>query len=219
MDSPIRHYWEKRLESLRKNLERNNFIAFVADSADEARSIVMVDILPTIGGKRISWGGSQTFAMTMLYDALKKDGELTIHDTYERNLSPEELSERQRQSLLADVFITSANAVTESGVLVNLDMLGNRVAALAFGPRHVIVLAGRNKIVSDIDEAMFRIRNYAAPVNAARYGSSAPCVRTSYCDDEACTGDDRLCNVWSITEKSCPRGRINVVLINEDIGF
>jgi len=115
------------------------------------------------------------------------------------------------------LLITGTNAVTETGMLVNLDMLGNRVAALTFGPKDVIVLVGRNKIVADLEEAMMRIKNYAAPANVQRLGMKTPCAKTSYCEE--CKSKDRICNTWTITEKSFPKGRVKVVLINEDLGL
>ena len=105
--------------------------------------------------------------------------------------------------------------MTETGKLVNLDMYGNRIAAITFGPKHVVILVGRNKIVPDVDEAMFRIKNYAAPINAMRLDKKTPCVKTSYCEESS----DRICNTWTITEKSFPKGRIKIILINEDMGF
>ena len=96
-------------------------------------------------------------------------------------------------------------------------MYGNRVAGIAFGPKHVIIMVGRNKIVPDLEEAMFRIKNYAAPVNTMRLDKKTPCARTSCCED--CKSPDRICNTWTITEKSFPKGRIKIVLINEDLGF
>jgi hypothetical protein len=129
----------------------------------------------------------------------------------------EEMWELRRQSLLVDLYLTGTNAVTEEGTLVNLDMYGNRVAAITFGPKYVVVFAGRNKIVSDLSDAMFRIKNYAAPVNAMRLDKKTPCVQSSYCED--CKSDNRICNIWTINEKSFPKGRIKIVLINEDLGF
>jgi hypothetical protein len=125
--------------------------------------------------------------------------------------------ERRRQALLVDLFITGSNAVTETGQLVNLDMFGNRVGAITFGPKHVVVLVGRNKIVTDVDEAMLRIKNYVAPVNTMRLKKKTPCRKTSYCEE--CNSPDRICNTWTITEKSFPKGRVKVLLINEDMGF
>jgi hypothetical protein len=125
--------------------------------------------------------------------------------------------ERRRQALLVDLFITGTNAITESGQLVNLDMIGNRIGALTFGPKWVIILVGRNKLVANLDDAMYRIKNYVAPANSMRLDKKTPCVKTSFC--EACQSPDRICNTWTITEKSFPKGRVKVVLINEDLGL
>jgi hypothetical protein len=96
-------------------------------------------------------------------------------------------------------------------------MIGNRVGAITFGPKHVVILVGRNKIVASLDEALFRVKNYAAPVNAMRLNKKTPCVKTSYCEE--CKSPDRICNYWTITEKSFPKGRLKVILINQDLGF
>jgi L-lactate utilization protein LutB len=132
-------------------------------------------------------------------------------------MSPVDMLERRRRALLVDLFITGTNAVTETGKLVNLDMIGNRVAGITFGPKHVIVIVGRNKIVPDIEDAMLRIKNFAAPANSMRLDKKTPCVKTSMCEE--CRSIDRICNNWTITEKSFPKGRIKVVLINEDLGL
>lgn len=217
MDKPIDHYWQRRITDLKKVLEGNNFEVFLAENAAEAHKIVLEDLLPKITPKSMAWGGSLTFGATGLYEVLKERAELEVIDTYDRTIPPEEMLERRRKALMVDLFITGTNAVTESGELINLDMIGNRVAAIVFGPRHVIVLIGRNKIVPDLDDAMFRVKNYSAPVNSMRLDKKTPCVETSYCQD--CKSPDRICNAWSIVEKSFPKGRIKVILINEDLGF
>ncbi|MBN2515298.1 MAG: lactate utilization protein [Deltaproteobacteria bacterium] len=217
MMKPIEVYWQKRLEDVKKALESNNFEAFVVENRDEAKKIVLEDIIPKIEAKSVSWGGSMTYLATGIYESLKYSKNFEVVDTFDKSLSPLETLERRRQSLLVDLFITGTNAVTETGMLINLDMYGNRVAAITFGPKHVIVLVGRNKVVPDIDDAMFRVKNYAAPVNAMRLSKKVPCATTSYCDE--CTSPDRICNTWTITEKSFPEGRVKVVLINEDLGF
>jgi len=217
MDKPIEHYWKIRLENLKKSLEENNFEVFLANNSSEAKAIVQKEILPKTGAKSVSWGGSLTFTKTGLYHDIKNNPEMEVIDVYDKNLSDEEKNKLRRKALLVDLFITGTNAVTETGSLVNLDMYGNRVAGITFGPRHVIILVGRNKIVPDLEEAMFRIKNYAAPVNTMRLDKKTPCARTSCCED--CKSPDRICNTWAITEKSFPRGRIKIVLINEDIGF
>ncbi len=217
MYEPIERYWKVRLNDVKEALNANNFDAVVVDNAMEAKTRVLEKMIPETGAKSISWGGSLTFIATGIYDAVKESDDLKVLDTFAKGLTAEEMQERRRQSLLVDLFITGSNAVTETGQLVNLDMFGNRIGAITFGPKHVIILVGRNKIVTDLDEAMFRIKNYAAPVNTMRLGKKTPCSKTSYCEE--CKSPDRICNTWTITEKSFPKGRVKVVLINEDMGF
>lgn len=217
MEKPIEHYWKLRLKAVKEALEANQFEVFLADEAGEARKIVKEQILPAIGAKVVSWGGSMTFLATGLYEEIKNTPGLEILDTFDRSKPPEENTNLRRRSVLADLFITGTNAVTEGGILVNLDMIGNRACSINYGPKHVVILVGRNKIVSEVDDAMFRVKNYAAPLNAMRLDKKTPCVKTSYCED--CKSPDRICNVWTITEKSFPKGRIKVILINQDLGL
>ena len=217
MNGPVESFWRIRLEDIKKSLEANNFEVFIAESAAAAKKIVLEEIIPKTGAKSIAWGGSMTFVATGLYDALKGNKKMKVLDTFDKTISREESWERRRQSLLVDLLITGTNALTETGMLVNLDMLGNRVAALTFGPKEVIILVGRNKVVADLEEAMMRIKNYAAPANVQRLGKKTPCAKTSYCEE--CKSKDRICNTWTITEKSFPKGRVKVVLINEDLGL
>ena len=217
MDKPIEHYWDIRLHEVKKALEGNNFEVFIAGDGAEARRIVLEEILPKLAPKSVAWGGSMTFGSTGLYEALKNLSDVQVLDTFDRTIPAEELAERRRRALLVDLFVTGTNAVTETGKLVNLDMIGNRVAGITFGPRNVIVLVGRNKVVEDVDEAMYRIKNYAAPANVMRLDKKSPCSVTSYCED--CKSPDRICNSWAITEKSFPKGRIKVVLIKQDLGL
>jgi L-lactate utilization protein LutB len=217
MDKPIEHYWQIRLKAVKEALEANNFEVFLAADVGEARKIVREQILPTIGAQSVSWGGSMTFLATGLYEEIKKMPGLEILDAFDRTKPPEEILETRRKSALVDLFITGTNALTEGGILVNLDMLGNRACSINFGPKHVVILVGRNKIVPELDDAMYRVKNYVAPLNAMRLDKKTPCVKTSYCED--CKSPDRVCNVWTITEKSYPKGRIKVVLINQDLGL
>lgn len=218
MEKPVEYFWKIRLEKVRKALTENNFDAYVADDPEKARSIVIDEILPAVGAKSVAWGGSMTVLAADLYAAFKKDRmDIEVIDTYDRSVPREEVIERRRRALLADLFLTGTNAVTEGGMLVNLDMYGNRVAAIAFGPRNVIIVAGRNKIVPNLEDAMMRIKNFAAPANAMRLDFKTPCSATSFCED--CKSPHRICNVWTITEKSLPKGRIKVILINKDLGL
>jgi L-lactate utilization protein LutB len=217
MDKPVENYWQKRLGEVKKALEDNNFEVFVADNAADASKIVQEEILPNTGAKTVSWGGSMTFMATGLYNSIKDNPNLEILDTFNKSLSGEETIELRRRSLLVDLFITGTNAITEMGQLVNLDMIGNRIGGITFGPKHVVILVGRNKIVSDLEDAMYRVKNYVAPTNAMRLDKKTPCVKTSHCEE--CKSPDRICNTWTITEKSYPKGKIKIVLINEDLGL
>lgn len=217
MSTTMDQYWRIRLADVCKTLQSNNFETYIAENTAAAKKIVLQEIIPKTGAKSMAWGGSMTFQATGLYDVLKKVKGIKVLDPYDKTVSREESLECRRQSLLVDLFITGSNAITETGMLVNLDMIGNRIAALTFGPKNVIVLVGRNKIVPDLEEAMIRVKNIAAPANTMRLGMKTPCAKTSYCEE--CKSKDRICNSWAITEKSFPKGRIKVVLINEDLGL
>ena len=144
MDQPIENYSKLRLTDLKTALESNNFDVYLAENKQAACKTVLKEIMPNLNAATISWGGSLTFMSMGLYDVLKNAPEMNILDTYDKNIPHEDMLERRRQALLVDLFITGTNAVTESGMLVNLDMIGNRVAGLTFGPKFVVVLAGRN---------------------------------------------------------------------------
>lgn len=217
MDRPVEHYWDLKLKRVQEALEKNNFTVTIARDRDDAKNLVLEKILPALQVQSVSWGGSMTFTATGLYDVLRDRSDLEILDTYEKGLALEDMLERRRRSLLVDLFFTGTNAVTEDGKLVNLDMYGNRVAAITFGPRHVVLLVGRNKVVPDVESAMMRIKDYAAPTNAMRLDKKTPCSHTGECEE--CSSPERICNHWTITEKSFPKGRIHVVLINEDLGL
>ena len=218
MNNYFKTFWKLRLENCLKSLRDNNFGAYLADSCEDAKRIVVEEILPNLKVKSISWGDSQTLYATKILDSIKQNSDIHILETFAEDVSREELMERRRQALQTDLFFTGSNAVTETGKLVNLDMVGNRVGAITFGPKNIIIFAGKNKIVPDVEAAMRRIKSYAAPLNAIRHtGLKTPCRKTSYCMD--CKSPDRICNTWTITEKSFPKERIRVVLINDNLGL
>lgn len=217
MKNPVDDFWAGRINDLAKSLEGNGFEVYQAENGKDAAKLSLDKILPSLKPSSVSFGGSLTVSDSGLYAALKKSGDVEVVDTWDKKASAKEKDELRRRALQVDLFITGTNAVTEDGMLVNLDMIGNRVGALAFGPRHVLLLVGRNKIVSDLEQAFSRIKEYAAPVNAKRLEKKTPCAKTGRCAD--CNSPDRICNVWTITEKSFPAGRIKVVLINDDMGF
>ncbi|MCG8334626.1 MAG: lactate utilization protein [Proteobacteria bacterium] len=217
MTEYLKDYWNLRLAEVKNVLEVNNFEVHLADNKTEAKDIVLNTIVPAANPKSISFGGSVTVTDSGLYDALKNNDAFEILDTYDKKISREEMVERRRQALLVDLFITGTNAVTDNGKLVNLDMIGNRVGALTFGPKHVVILAGRNKLVAEVDDALMRIKNYAAPANTMRLKKKNPCLKSGYCEE--CQSKERICNTWTIHDKSFPKGRIKIVLINEDLGL
>lgn len=217
MECCIDHYWRLRLETCKKALEKNDFEVFLAQDANHAKKIILEEILPGLSVRSVSWGDSMTLISTDVLDIFRTNPEVHFVETFDDSLSREERYERRRQALLVDLFFTGTNALTLSGQLVNLDMVGNRVGGITFGPRHVVITVGRNKIVTDLQQAMDRIKQYAAPINALRHSFKTPCTETGHCTD--CTSPDRICNVWTITERSFPKGRIKIILINKDLGL
>jgi len=217
MENPVENYRRVRLERLKEALETNNFEVHLADDTAGARRVVLEQVLPAVRAKSVSWGGSMTLGATGLMDDFRQMDGIEVIDPYEKDLADAEKRERRRRALLVDLYLTGCNAMTEDGRLVNLDMIGNRVAALTFGPRHVVVLVGANKLVADLEDALWRVKEFAAPANAMRLDMKTPCAKTSVC--EQCKSPQRICNTWTITEKSFPRGRIKVVLINQVLGL
>ncbi|MCK4767149.1 MAG: lactate utilization protein [Desulfobacula sp.] len=217
MKNPVDNYWNLKLESVKENLENNNFEVFIAQDAKAAKEIAMNDIIPKLDIKSVSWGGSMSFVATGLFHELKDNPDIDVLNTFDQSLSKEEMMDKRRQSLMVDLFITGTNALTEAGHLVNLDMMGNRVAAMMWGPKTVLLIIGRNKITGDLEDAMIRIKNYAAPVNTMNLDKKTPCRKTGICHD--CSSPDRICNYWTILEKSFIKNRIKIILVNEDLGF
>ena len=196
-----------------KALENRGFEAYYCATKEEALEKA-VSVIPK--NNSVGWGGSMSINEIGLVDRLRKDGYTLI----DRDLakSPEERMDIMRQTLNSDTFIMGTNALTESGELLNVDGTGNRVAALTFGPRSVVIIAGINKVVRDMDAAVARVRTIAAPINAARFpGLKTPCALTGKCGE--CTGDDCICVDWVVTRKCNPKGRIKVILVGEELGF
>jgi len=218
MPNPIDTYWQLKLERCQHALQKNNFEVFVASDARTAGAVFRDRIRPTIAVKTASWGDSMTLKASGVMDDLRAEPNIRMIETFDPQITQEERIERRRQALLADLFLTGSNAVTETGMLVNLDMVGNRVAGLTFGPKQVVLFIGRNKIVPSLDDAMQRVKQLAAPANAIRHPNlKTPCMKTGECMD--CSSPDRICNTWCITEKCFPKGRIIIVLINQDLGL
>jgi len=217
MDNPIGHYWSIRLERVQTALEANNFEVFRAKDVAAAGKIVIETIVPRLAPRTVAYGGSTTLAAAGVIAGLRETAGVEVIDTFDKKALPAELTERRRRALTCDLFFAGANALTEAGQLVNLDMIGNRIAPIQFGPAHVVLLIGRNKLVADLEAARQRIKTYAAPVNAMRLDKKTPCVKTARCEE--CKSPERICNAWGISEKSFPPGRIKVLLIDQDCGL
>ena len=217
MKEPVKKFWQLRLQELQDQLEANNFEAYVAGDAAEAGQLIVEKIAMESKAVTVSHGGSMSLAETGALDRLEALDGLDVIRVDDPKISPEEKYARRRQGMLVDLYLTGTNAVTEDGQLVNLDMIGNRVGAITFGPKKVVVVVGRNKIVPDLETAMYRIKDYAAPTNTMRLDMKTPCAKTSVCAD--CNSPGRICNYWTITEKSFPKKRIAVILVNDDLGL
>ena len=196
-------------QKVMKGLESRNMSAYYAASKEEALAKAL-ELIPE--GSTITMGGCTSAHEIGLVDALKKGNYKFI----DRNAISD-----PREALLegydADVFLASANAITEDGVIVNIDGNSNRVSAIAQGPRKVVFIVGMNKVCDDVDGAMKRARNVAAPINAQRFGLSTPCAKTGSCFD--CKSPDTICCQFLITRFSRHEGRIHVILVNDSLGF
>jgi hypothetical protein len=216
MSQARQKYWDLLLANAQKALEKRFFATSRHRTLAEATDFLVAEIVGQSVAS-VGFGGSATVGESTILDRLKALPKLNVIDRNNPALSPEERQELSRQCLTADLYVASANAVTMSGEVVNLDKFGNRVAALAFGPKKVALVVGRNKIVQDLAAAKDRIKNLAAPMNALRLELSTPCAQTGHCQD--CQGPSRICGVWLVTEKSFPQGRIHILLVNESLGF
>lgn len=210
--------YEKLVEKTIASLKKNNFEVWFAKDQKEAAEIFFDQIFRPLAPKVVGWGDSMTMLGLGVLKDVRAAGNTQVIEAFEEGLSWREHINNCKKALSADLFLTGTNAITAKGQLVNLDMVGNRVAGIAFGPRNVVIFAGVNKLVKDLDGAFDRIRSHAAPLNAKRHPDMhMPCQVTGECMD--CSSPDRICNTWTITEKSYPKGRIKIILINEALGL
>lgn len=199
-------------ESIIHNLKKRGMEGhFYEDSASCTDAILAMIPEKSI----ISWGGSETIKETGLMDGIHEKNYVLI----DRNdaSSPEEAREIYSRTVLSDYYLMSTNAITLNGELINIDGNGNRVACLIHGPSNVIVVAGMNKVVTDMQNGINRVRNFASPANAKRLERQTPCNLTGHCGD--CLASDCMCNQIVITRHSGTQGRIQVFLIAEDLGY
>lgn len=208
--------FEKLAENVIKNLEKRNMEGYYFEDSKSCVEAIL-NMMPK--GSVVAWGGSQTLSESGLMDALKeseKASNLTLIDRTQAK-TPQENREIYAKTVMADYYFMSTNAITNDGILINIDGNANRVACLAHGPSHVMLLVGRNKFTASVESGVERVRNVASPANAIRLNRNNPCGLTGSCHD--CLSPDCFCNQILITRRSGHAGRIKVFLINEDLGY
>lgn len=213
------------IKSTMAALEKNNIKAFYCESSAEAVTLVK-DML--FKGATITRGGSESVKESGVFDLIN-NGDYRFLDRTRKGITKEEEMESYKETVGGDFYFCSANAVTKDGQIVNIDGYSNRVSAIAFGPKKVIMIVGKNKIANDLDEAILRIKTIAAPKNCIRLNKNTPCATLGKCvcvkDNyilkiyEGCSSPDRICRNVLISGPQVIKDRINVIIINEDLGY
>ncbi len=213
MDNNTLWYMEKRIDRTIKNLNRRNMGGFFVKDKTELIMLLknLIDDNSTVGV-----GDSMTLFETGVIDFLRK-GDYVFWDKYRDDITSEEKREIYLKNFSATTFMCSTNALTENGELYNIDGNGSRVAPILYGPKQVILVAGINKIVKDIEEAEKRVRNYAAPIDAKRLNKDTPCTTLGYCVD--CKSPNRICNDFTIIRGQFIKNRIKVIIVGEQLGY
>ena len=210
--SPIEIRNEKAAGKVIKNLARRNIEAFYCPTSREPVD-KLLEMIPQ--GSSVTWGGSMSIRDIGIPAALADAGK---YEVYDRDKAPDRAAatEIYLKAFSCDYYLSSANAITEDGVIVNIDGTGNRVAAITFGPRNVIFVIGMNKLTQNVDAALARARSLAAPVNTARFDIQTPCKLDGVCHN--CLSDDCICNYIHYLRHS-PKGKHKVILVGESIGY
>ena len=205
-------YYDKRGPILVKNLKSRHFDAYYCSTKEEAlkKALSLIPENDTVG-----WGGTVTCQQIGLLDAVRAGNFRPIDR--ETAQTPQEREQIMRAAMVADTFLTSANAISLDGEMVNIDGNGNRVAAIVYGPKQVIVVAGMNKVEDTLEAAITRARTKAAPLNQQRFGLPNPCTVSGSCAD--CKSETCICNHILVTRPCRPVGKIKFVLVGEDLGL
>lgn len=196
-----------------KAMQRRHFDAYYCATASEAKAKVN-ELIPE--GASVTWGGTMTVRDMDIPQMLQERGTLKVWDR-DKVETPEEKQEMYLRAFQADYYLSSANAITEDGVIVNIDGNGNRVAAITWGPQHVIFVVGMNKVAQDPEAALKRARSTAAPINAARFDIQTPCQLDGQCHN--CNSPQSICNYIHFLRNSSKPGRIIVILVGENLGY
>lgn len=212
MAVPTQKYYTKRGEILVKSLKSRHFDAYYCETK-EAALVKALELIPE--GSTVGWGGALSAQQIGLQDAVNQGNYHAIDR--DRCTTQEEKEQAARDSLFADVFLTGANALSLDGQMVNIDGTGNRVAAIVYGPKTILVIAGMNKVADTLEDAVKRARTVAAPMNMQRFDGKTPCASTGICED--CKSADCICNQIIITRHCRPAGRIKFILVGESLGF
>jgi hypothetical protein len=207
--------YRKKALAICKALEKRNIKGIYVETIEKASDEVFKLIAQ---GATVGRGGSVTLNECGIIEALRS-GDYKLIDRYKKGLSKEEMTKLYVEALSADVFLSSTNAITQDGKLINIDGRGNRVAALMYGPKKVIIVTGTNKIVEDVEGGIRRIKLWASPFNCVRLNLNTPCARTGICNDLACTQPDRICNEVSIIEGQRESDRMTVIIVGQELGF
>lgn len=211
--TPKQQAYQTLANTIIKNFQKRNMEAFYCDTKEKATELALE--LMKAGGS-VGMGGSESVKECGLLDAVKNTPSLQFID---RSLATTEEEKRAifLETMAADYFLMSSNAITLDGELVNIDGNANRLACLLHGPRQIIIIAGMNKIVDDVDSGIQRVGTHAAPPNAARLGTRTPCSALGHCGD--CHSEDCMCCQVVITRHSRHKDRIKVILVGEELGF
>ncbi|MCR1934978.1 lactate utilization protein [Clostridium tepidum] len=213
MDKNILEVKKQRIMRTIKSLEENNMNGYLVNDREELIGKIKEIVKE---GSKVSCGGSMTLFETGVIEHLKS-GRYEFLDRYKDGLTPQDIKNIYRESFFADAYFTSSNAITENGELYNVDGNGNRVAAMLYGPDKVIIIAGVNKIVRNLDEAIKRNVYISAPANTKRLQKKTPCAKLGYCVD--CKSEERICNEYTLIKRQGNKDRIHVIFINEDFGY
>ena len=213
MDSNVKWVNEEKILRTIASLEKNNMNGYIVSNKEE---LINKIISLTNEGEKVSCGGSMSLAETGVMDLLRS-GRYNFLDRAKEGLSVEDIDRIYRECFFADTYFSSSNAITEAGELYNVDGNGNRVAALLFGPKKVVIVAGVNKIVKNLDEAIKRNREIAAPANAKRLNKSTPCTKIGYCMD--CKSPEKICREYTVIKSQKDKNRIHVIFLNDNIGY
>jgi hypothetical protein len=211
---PSREWWiEERCKKAVEKLKAHDFSAIYVKTKAEAVQEILKLITPNTG---VGVGGSVTIRELGILEQLKAKGSVVL-EHWIPGLSKDRSLEIRRAALTSDLFLSSSNAITLNGELVNIDGIGNRVGAMSFGPKKVILVAGYNKIVGNVDEAIKRVKNEATPLNARRLNVDVPCAKLGWCVD--CNSPNRLCRAVVIHERKPSWTDVLVILVGEELGY